>query len=163
MLADPVRLPGLLDVVCGDDDGGGGGARDLGQVPPDRLPQQGVHPNLYSVIVYCTVLYCTVMYFTVLYYTVLYTTYRGFVQNEQLRLLQQRHRQACSPEIGAFKPRNAFDFYIRPGGQATSVFAYRIFVGNRTFCTPFWVKIYATFYTILGWEPPFINLQATNS
>ena len=74
LLADPVRLPGLLDVVCGDDDGGCGGAGDLGQVPPDRLPQQGVHPNLYSVIVYCTVLYCNVLYCTLLYYIILFCT-----------------------------------------------------------------------------------------
>ena len=57
----PVCLPGLLYVVRGDDDGSGGGGGDVGQVVPDRLAEDRVHPD------------------------------RGLVQDDQLRLLQQRH------------------------------------------------------------------------
>ena len=38
-----MSLSSLLNIVGGDDDGGGGGARDLDQVAPDDLPEQGIH------------------------------------------------------------------------------------------------------------------------
>lgn len=62
-----VRLARLLDVVRGDDDGLVGGAGDAHEVRPDGLAQQRVHAH------------------------------RGLVQDQQLGVVHQRHRERHAP------------------------------------------------------------------